>query len=134
MIPHIFYLTLYIAYFRSYLHILEQRRISTWTPLLLSSFLFLYQRFLEQNSFFLAYSHSISHPVLQRRGHHAGWHQRWLDDLGHRGHALLERRHAEDQDSGGNLYRQQIHGHAEVRRHKVKSLAYIYHTMFLAQI
>ena len=59
-------------------------------------------------------SHSLSHPVLQRRGHHAGRHQRWLDDLGHRGDALVERRHAEDQDSGGNLYRQQIHGHAEV--------------------
>ena len=76
-----------------------------------------------------ACSHSLSHPVLQRRGHHAGWHQRWLDDLGHRGDALVERRHAEDQDSGGNLYRQQIHGHAEVRRQKVKSLAYIFHKM-----
>ena len=62
---------------------------------------------------------SFSHSVLQRCGHHAGGHQRWLDDFGHRGHALLERRHAEDQDPGGHLYCQQVHGHAEVNNHKV---------------
>ena len=61
------------------------------------------------------------YPVLQRRGHHAGGHQRWLDDVGHRGDALLERSHAEDQDPGGDLYCQQVHGHAEVSKLKVRS-------------